>query len=305
LLSPRVGAILAARIAAAKDASAINSLKSRGNAMADARVQRSQYAAMVAKLGAGGDKRIEAAFAAVARERHCGEGPWFVGSGDGYVRTPSDDPGFLYQNAAIGLAPERRLNNGEPGSHAVWLHQASPRPGERVVHIGAGTGYYTAILAELVGPEGQIDAYEIDPEMAERARRSLAERTNVFVHAQSGAQGALPAADLIYVNAGATAPLPVWLDALRVGGRLIFPLTPDKGIGGMLLVTRRENEPYAARFVSGAVFFPCFGARNADESARLSAAFAAGGAKDVRWLYRSANPDPPSWLSGEDWRLSR
>src|ERR1700736_27928 len=141
---------------------------SKRNALADARVQRSQYAALVAKLGADGDKRIEAAFAAVERERHCGEGPWFVaaGAGAGYVRTESNDPGLLYQNAAIGLIPARRLNNGEPASHAFWLRAASPRPGERVAHVGAGAGYYTAILAELVGAEGHVDAYEIEPEMA-------------------------------------------------------------------------------------------------------------------------------------------
>jgi len=278
---------------------------SQRNAVADARVQRSHYAALVAKLGADGDKRIEAAFAAVERERHCGEGPWLVGAGDGYIRTRSNDPGLLYQNAAIGLIPERRLNNGEPGSHAFWLRAASPRPGERVVHVGAGTGYYTAILAELVGAEGQVGAYEVEPELAERARQSLADRPNVAVHARSGAQGALPEADLIYVNAGATAPLPIWLDALRPGGRLIFPLTPDKGLGGMLLVTRRENEPYAARFVSGALFFPCLGARDPEQSTRLAAAFAGGGAKEVRWLYRSASSDQPSWLSGDGWRLSK
>src|ERR1700736_3414535 len=139
---------------------------SKRNALADARVQRSQYAALVAKLGADGDKRIEAAFAAVERERHCGEGPWFVAAGAGYVRTESNDPGLLYQNAAIGLIPARRLNNGEPASHAFWLRAASPRPGERVAHVGAGAGYYTAILAELVGAEGHVDAYEIEPEMA-------------------------------------------------------------------------------------------------------------------------------------------
>jgi protein-L-isoaspartate(D-aspartate) O-methyltransferase len=273
--------------------------------MTDARAHRSQYAAFVAAVGASGDKRIEGAFAAVERERHCGEGPWFVAAGEGYVRTPSSDPGFLYRNAAIGLVPERRLNNGEPGSHALWLKAVSPAAGERVVHVGAGAGYYTAILAELVGREGRIDAYEIEPEIAERARQNLADRANVFVHMRSGAAGALPGADVIYVNAGATAPMAIWLDALRPAGRLIFPLTPDAGIGGMLLVARRENNHYSAHFVSGAVFFKCAGARDAGEAARLSAAFAAGGAKDVRRLHRGTNPDHSCWLSGEGWWLSK
>jgi protein-L-isoaspartate(D-aspartate) O-methyltransferase len=273
--------------------------------MTDARAARRRYAAFVAALGASGDQRIEAAFAAVEREKYCGEGPWLVAVGEGYLRTPSPDPEFLYRNAAIGLIPERGLNNGEPGSHALWLKAVEPKAGERVAHVGAGAGYYTAILAELVGREGRIDAYEIDPEIAGRARRNLADRANVFVHARSGAADALPDVDLIYVNAGATAPLAVWLDAVRPGGRLIFPLTPDVGIGGMLHVARRGDGLYAARFVSGAVFFQCDGARDAGEAARLAAAFGGGGAPDVRWLRRGADPDHSCWLAGDGWWLSK
>lgn len=273
--------------------------------MSDASLLRSRYAALVVRLGAAGDKRIEAAFAAVARERYFGAGPWPAANGEGYQQTPSGDLAFLYRNTPIGLVPERRLNSGEPSSHAVWLKAVDPRPGERVVHIGAGAGYYTAILAELVGSAGRVDAYEIDPELAECARRNLADRANVVVHPRSGADSELPAADVVYVNAGATRPQAVWLDALRPAGRLLFPLTPDAGIGGMLLVARRPDGGYDARFVSGALFYPCAGARDADEAARLAAAFAGGGAREVRRLYRNAEADPACWLAGEDWRLSR
>ncbi len=273
--------------------------------MTDVRAARRQYAAFVAALGASGDQRIEAAFAAVERERYCGDGPWLVATGEGYARTPSPDPDFLYRNAAIGLVPERGLNNGEPGSHALWLKAVEPKAGEYVAHIGAGAGYYTAILAELVGGEGRVDAYEIDPEIAESARRNLADRANVFVHTRSGAAGALPDVDVVYVNAGATAPMAVWLDALRRDGRLIFPLTPDVGIGGMLHVGWRADGVYSARFVSGAVFFQCDGARNAGEAARLSAALASGGAKDVRRLHRGTTPDSSCWLAGDGWWLSK
>jgi len=273
--------------------------------MTDVRAARRQYAAFVAALGASGDQRIEAAFAAVERERYCGDGPWLVATGEGYARTPSPDPDFLYRNAAIGLVPERGLNNGEPGSHALWLKAVEPKAGEYVAHIGAVAGYYTAILAELVGGEGRVDAYEIDPEIAESARRNLADRANVFVHTRSGAAGALPDVDVVYVNAGATAPMAVWLDALRRDGRLIFPLTPDVGIGGMLHVGWRADGVYSARFVSGAVFFQCDGARNAGEAARLSAALASGGAKDVRRLHRGTTPDSSCWLAGDGWWLSK
>ena len=149
--------------------------------MTDVRGARRQYAAFVAALGASGDQRIEAAFAAVERERHCGDALWLVAAGEGYVRRPSPDPDFLYRNAAIGLVPERGLNNGEPGSHALWLKAVEPKAGECGAHFGAGVGYYTAILADCA---------------------------NVFVHTRSGAAGVLGVGGALPEPAGALGELP-------------------------------------------------------------------------------------------------
>jgi protein-L-isoaspartate(D-aspartate) O-methyltransferase len=46
--------------------------------------------------------------------------------------------------------------------------------GDHVVHVGAGTGYYSAILAEMVGRTGRVTAIEIDPLLAARAKENLA-----------------------------------------------------------------------------------------------------------------------------------
>jgi protein-L-isoaspartate(D-aspartate) O-methyltransferase len=123
----------------------------------------------------------------------------------------------------------------------MWIHALALKPGERVNHIGAGTGYYTAILAELVGEAGRIEAFEIDRDLAARAENNLSDRGNVVVHAESGVDRALPPADAIYVNAGATEPNGAWLDALNDGGRLVFPLTSDNRWGAMLRITRNEG----------------------------------------------------------------
>jgi hypothetical protein len=68
-----------------------------------------------------------------------------------YVPTPSADPVYLYTNDLVGIFPERQINNGQPSFHAALISSASPADGEHVVHIGTGDGYYTAILAHLVG----------------------------------------------------------------------------------------------------------------------------------------------------------
>jgi protein-L-isoaspartate(D-aspartate) O-methyltransferase len=63
----------------------------------------------------------------------------------------------------------------------------------------------------------------------------------------SAKEAPLPSADLIYVCAGATHPLSTWLDAINIGGRLIFPLTPNQDFGVMLLVTRVAAVRYSVQ----------------------------------------------------------
>jgi hypothetical protein len=83
--------------------------------------------------------RVEAAFAAVAREDFLGPGPWqIVRWGGGYRATPDPDPVYLYTDDVIGILPERNLNNGQPSLHAALIAAAAPQPGEHVVHVGAG-----------------------------------------------------------------------------------------------------------------------------------------------------------------------
>ncbi|HYL62545.1 MAG TPA: protein-L-isoaspartate(D-aspartate) O-methyltransferase [Candidatus Methylomirabilis sp.] len=217
---------------------------------------------------AKGNERLIEAFAATPREKFLGPGPWRIFTASGYIETPAADPEFLYQDVLVALAPERRINNGQPILHAISLAALNVKQGEAVVHVGAGTGYYTAILAWLVGQSGSVVAYEVETDLAEQAKRNLGDLANVRVEARSGAAGVLSECDAIYVSAGATTPLSNWVDALRVNGRLLFPLTPAEGpggtpsAGGMLLVRRRDDGKFAARFVCPAAFVPCAGARD-------------------------------------------
>jgi len=134
----------------------------------------------------------------------------------------------------------------------------------------------------------------------------------VAVRARTGVEGPLPECDVLYVSAGATAPLDVWLDALRPGGRLLFPLTSAQGAGAMLLVTRTGNG-LAARFVCQALFIPCAGARDDQTAQKLLEAFKTGelwnfqrkgGLWDVQSLHRNSQPDNTCWFAGAGWWLS-
>jgi protein-L-isoaspartate(D-aspartate) O-methyltransferase len=253
--------------------------------------------------------RLTAAFAATPRERFLGPGPWKIFTGGGYITTPTDDPAFLYQDVTVALSESGKINNGQPVLHAVSLAMLNPQEGETALHIGAGTGYYTAVLAQLTAPTGKVLAYEIEPALAELATANLADTANVVVNLRSGTDGPLPACNLIYVNAGVTAPLAAWLDALLPGGRLLFPLTPDgpggtPGAGGMLLITRVPPDGYNARFLMPVMFIPCQGGRDEATAKKLAEAFKRGDMHSVRSLRRNSSPDETCWCAGNGWWLS-
>ena len=192
------------------------------------KIIRRAYAKQVAAAAGVGAPRIEAAFAAVARENFLGPGPWqIVRWGGGYRASPDADPVYLYTDDVIGIVPERNLNNGQPSLHAALIAAAAPQPKEHVVHVGAGVGYYTAILAELVGAAGAVTAIEFDAERAARATANFARAPHVRAVHGDGTRVVFEPADVIYVNAGATRPAASWLEQLKEGGRLILPLTAD------------------------------------------------------------------------------
>ena len=84
------------------------------------------------------------------------------------------------------------------------LIAAAPQPGEHVVHVGAGVGYYTAILAELVGATGRVTAIEFDGELAARATANFVQTPHVRAVHVDGRRVMFEPADVIYVNAPAS-----------------------------------------------------------------------------------------------------
>jgi protein-L-isoaspartate(D-aspartate) O-methyltransferase len=273
--------------------------------MADGIAKRRQaYAAEITRRAGVSDPRIEAAFAAVPREDFAGPPPWRIGSGGIFGQTTGDDPARLYDDVLIAIDARRGINNGQPSLHAQAIDALGLKEGETVVQIGAGAGYYTAILARLVGPQGRVVAYEIEPDIAERAKANLARYPQVEVFARSGVED-LPKADAIYVNAAASHPLRAWLDALKVGGRLLFPLQAEHSTGAMLLVTRPERgEAWPARFLTGVVFIACEGAQDPAIGRKLDQAFRRGGTGRVRSLRLGGEPSRSDWLSADGWALS-
>jgi len=247
------------------------------------------------------------AFAKVSREQFVGPGPWQICGMDGIWTTADDNPANVYHDVLIVLDEEHHINNDEPILYAFLFDQLRIAPGESVIHLGCGMGYYTAILAEIVGSGGRIEAFEIRSNLADRARTALVPWSWVTVRHDDGAGISLDEADITIVSAGATHPLNSWLDALTPGGRLLFPMTSTDGTGKMLLITRRREDGFAARFLCWAGFMELSGARDGRISERLTNIFReANDEAAVKSLRRDMHEECEScWLHENDWCLSR
>lgn len=249
---------------------------------------RSFHAKMMATASNSTDERLERIFELVPREAFLGPGPWQIMVNRRYLETPSADPIYVYQNVLVALDAAKGINNGEPFLHASWIGAAGPKAGDTISHVGAGTGYYTALLSMLALPRGSVHAFEIEERLARRARENLDPFEGVSVTHGDATALPLSASDLIYVNAGVVVPPVAWLKALKPGGRMIFPWQPVEGIGLAVLVTRTESA-FAVRPLMPAWFIPCIGASDANHCTRAPSI---PEARAIRWLWLTEDQKP-------------
>jgi protein-L-isoaspartate(D-aspartate) O-methyltransferase len=267
---------------------------------------RREYAEELCRRNEIASPEILAAFATVPRERFVGPGPWILQSEGEAWKTPDGDPRHVYRDALIVLNEAKHLNNGQPSLWAYHLALLDVRRGNAILHLGCGTGYYTAILAELTGAQGKVTAMEIDTGLAYRARMALEPWTNVTVLHGDGARGPFAPIDAIAVSAGATHPLAAWLAAVKPEGKLLFPLTSTHGPGTMVHLKRVNADWFHAALVSSAFFVDFEGARDERTNAELRKALQRDQGAGVRSLRCDSHErDQTCWLHGEGWCFSR
>ena len=251
------------------------------------------------------------ALATVPRENFLPPGPWMLKSeadvGGPPRPTPDADPRRVNHNLAVSIDPTRLLFNGAPGLVSMLIDTLGLQAGDRVAHIGCGLGYYTALIAAVVGSTGRVVAIEVDDALAVGARVNLASTPWVEV-VHGDASGALAESfDAILVNAGVTHPLNAWLDALAPGGRLVLPITVTMpamgpvGKGIVMLLTRRGDTPsFDARAVTFVAIYTALGLRNESLNEAIGRALQRNPSPRLRRLRRDAHePSAECWLHGD------
>jgi protein-L-isoaspartate(D-aspartate) O-methyltransferase len=213
--------------------------------------------------------QVVKAFATVRRERFLPPGPWQL---HGIVswRTPDAKPAWVYHDVLLSLDKRKSINNGSPSFWAYLLDQLDIKAGERVLQVGAGSGYYTAIMAELVGERGHVRAIEYDKRLAAIAAKNLKPLPQVeLIRGDASICDPGHDLDLIVAFAGGTHPPSLWLERLAPGGRLLMPLVGADG-GFMLRVVRRGRGRFEAKAVSRVWIYLAKGFRTKREARELT-----------------------------------
>jgi protein-L-isoaspartate(D-aspartate) O-methyltransferase len=252
--------------------------------------------------------RLIEAIAATPRHRFLGPGPWLIrgphdktgvpGPGVSSVSarfTDDADPRHVHHDVVVALDPSRDLYNGQPSLIATWLEALAITEGDRVLHIGCATGYFTALIGHIVGRAGHVTAMEIDPGFVERARVNLADMPWIDVRQGNGTTGLPSDLDVVLVHAGASHLLDGWLDAVHDGGRVLASLTctlpgmpPTLGKGFAFLATR-HGEAWRATALNMVAIYTLKDARDEATGAALGNAMMAGTWAKVTRLRRDTH----------------
>lgn len=154
---------------------------------------------------------------------------------------PDDQVRFADVNRALPIGHGQ--TNSQPSTVRDMLALLDVRPGHRVLDVGCGSGWTTALLAHLVGPAGTVRGVEMVPELVEAARSNLARLPGAGERGAAAISPARPGVlglpeegpfDRVLLSADAPSLPEELIEQLRVGGLLVAP------VAGELVRARRE-----------------------------------------------------------------
>lgn len=169
---------------------------------------------------------------------------------------PEELKSQAYVNAPLAVGQGQTIS--QPLTVAFMLELLQPKAGQTILDVGAGSGWQTALLAEIVGESGHVVALEVVPELCEQGTRDIEkyhfiERKRVELHCQNATDGFLDKAPFDRIIAAASAfEIPAaWKEQLKTGGRIVAPV----GMSLVLLV-KKEDGSWREQEFPGFVFVP-------------------------------------------------
>jgi len=158
-----------------------------------------------------------------------------------------------YDNYPLPIGEGQTIS--QPLTIAAMTEALQPQKGQKILEVGAGSGYQAAILAEIVGPDGRVITTERIENLVEFAKKNLKKYDNVTVVNCDGSSGYPKEApyDRIIVTASAPEIPEPLVDQLNKHGRMVIP------VGDEMFLVEKENNRAKRTFLGHYVFVPLLG----------------------------------------------
>lgn len=165
------------------------------------------------------------------------------------------DAASAYDDAPLPIPAEQTIS--QPYIVALMIHLARVRPGDRVLEVGAGSGYAAAVLSRIAGT---VLAVERHAELAELATQRVARLGygNVSIRHGDGSLGVPEEApfDAIILSAAPAEVPPALPGQLRRGGALVMPLGAPNEVQRLVRIVRREEGGFDREELGAVRFVP-------------------------------------------------
>lgn len=202
---------------------------------------------------------------------------------------------FAYEDGPLPIGEGQTIS--QPYIVALMIEAAELQPGDRVLEVGAGSGYAAALMSRIADRVYAIERY---PTLGEAARRHFSDLgyDNIELRVGDGTLGWPEAApfDAILVAAGGPGVPPALKRQLRVGGRLVIPVGSEERRQELLKISRRSETAFEEEDLGGVMFVPLVGRQGWAEDGRRAASNHVPGRSRGRtlpeWVAEAAEPLP-------------
>ena len=161
-----------------------------------------------------------------------------------------------YINSPLAIGFGQTIS--QPLTVAFMLEKLDVQPGHKVLDVGSGSGWTTALLAEIVGEKGKVYGIEIIPEIYEFGkanvmRYSFINKGIVEMYCGNGLEGLEEAApfDRIMCSAAVKEIPQAFKEQLKIGGKMILPMNHS-----LWLITKKSENEFDSEEYPGFIFVP-------------------------------------------------